>query len=192
MSSVTETSVHCAEALIEEEHTITLRFLALELGLTYGNAHTIVHEELGRSRKLARWVPHQLMQKEKRFCGVVTGDECLTSFFTMEQKMQRYGVDDRGWATTRGAEDRILLETEIVRHLLRPILKGILLWTSQTKQRSLLNTTPQQFYRRYRSSCTPSQQHQLDEGLESSCTMTMHVLVKLAKCRLLLMTMASI
>ena len=39
MSSVTETSVHCAEALIEEDHTITLTFLALELGLTCGIAH---------------------------------------------------------------------------------------------------------------------------------------------------------
>ena len=95
MSPVTETAAYCAEALIEEDHTITLRFLALELGLTCGNAHTIVHEELGRSRKFARSVPHQLMpeQKEtrvamcrewlqkfepnrsKRFSGVVTADE---------------------------------------------------------------------------------------------------------------------
>ena len=64
-----------------------------------------------------------------------------------------------------------------------PILKGLmglLLWTSsQTKQRSLLNITPQQFNRR--SSSTPSQQHQLDEGLKPSCTMGMQVLMKLVK-----------
>ena len=67
---------------------------------------------------------------------------------------------------------------------------GLLLWiSSQKKQWSLPNTTPQQLYQR--SSSTPCQQHQLDGGLESSCTMAMQVLTKLVKYRPLLMTMAS-
>jgi hypothetical protein len=52
--------------LIEEDPTITLRFLALELGVSFGSAHAIVHEQLGRSKRCARWVPHQLAPEEKK------------------------------------------------------------------------------------------------------------------------------
>ena len=105
-TSVTDNSVQRAEALIEEDPTITLRFLALELGVSFGSAHAIVHEQLGRSKRCARWVPHQLAPEEKkkrvkicrkwlqdfepngpkRFSDVVTGDECWISFFTMKDK----------------------------------------------------------------------------------------------------------
>ena len=70
------------------------------------SAHAIVHEQLGWSKRCARWIPHQLTteQKEqrvtirrnwlqlfepegpKRFSDVVTGDECWISFFTMKDK----------------------------------------------------------------------------------------------------------
>ena len=59
-TSVTESFVERAEALIVENPTITLRFLALELGASYGSAHAIVHKQLRRSKRCARWVPHQL------------------------------------------------------------------------------------------------------------------------------------
>ena len=59
-TSVTESFVERAEAFIVENPTITLRFLALELGASCGSAHAIVHEQLGRSKRCARWVPHQL------------------------------------------------------------------------------------------------------------------------------------
>ena len=55
--SLTDSSVERAEALMVEDPTITLRFLALELGVSYGSAHAIVHEQLGRSKRSARWVP---------------------------------------------------------------------------------------------------------------------------------------
>ena len=38
-TSVTDSSVERAEALIVEDPTITLRFLALDLGVSYGSAH---------------------------------------------------------------------------------------------------------------------------------------------------------
>ena len=59
-TSVTDISVERAEALIVEDPTITLRFLALELGVSYERALAIVHEQLGRSKRCARWVSHQL------------------------------------------------------------------------------------------------------------------------------------
>ena len=94
--SVTDSSVERTEEVIVEDPTITLRFLALELDVRYGSAHAIAHEQLGRSKRYARWVPNQLTieQKEQRvatgrnllhefeanghqrFSDVVTGDEC--------------------------------------------------------------------------------------------------------------------
>ena len=38
-TSVTEATTARAEAIIDEDPTVTLRFLSLELGVTYGNAH---------------------------------------------------------------------------------------------------------------------------------------------------------
>ena len=57
-----------AEALIVEDPSITLRFLALELGVSYGSGHAIVQEQFGLSKNCARWVPHRLTteQKEQR------------------------------------------------------------------------------------------------------------------------------
>ena len=59
-TSVTDISVERAEALTVEDSTITLRFVALELGVSYGGALAIVLEQLGRSKRCARWVSHQL------------------------------------------------------------------------------------------------------------------------------------
>ena len=59
-TSVTDSSLDRAEALTVEDPTITVRFLALELGVSCGSAHVIVHEQLGRSKRYLRWFPHQL------------------------------------------------------------------------------------------------------------------------------------
>ena len=103
---MTDSSVERTEEVIVEDPTITLRFLALELGVRYGSAHAIAHEQLGRSKRYARWVPNQLTKEQKeqrvatcrnwlhefepngpqRFSHVVTGDECWISFFTMKDK----------------------------------------------------------------------------------------------------------
>ena len=99
-TSVTDSSVERAKALIVEYPNITLRFLASELSVSYGSAHAIVNEHLGRSKGCARRAPHQLTTKQdehrvticrtwfqgfepngrKRFSDVVTGDECWISF----------------------------------------------------------------------------------------------------------------
>ena len=63
--SLTDSSVERAEALIVEHPTITLRFLALELGVSYGSAHAVVYEQLGRSKRCARRVLHQLTTEQK-------------------------------------------------------------------------------------------------------------------------------
>jgi histone-lysine N-methyltransferase SETMAR len=105
-TSLSRDIVARAEALIHEDPSVTLRFLSLELGISYGSAHTIMHDHLKRSKKCARWVPHQLSEEQKnqrvqmcqewlamfepngpkRLSDVVTGDECWISFFTMKDK----------------------------------------------------------------------------------------------------------
>uniref|UniRef100_A0A1I8I3Y0 HTH_Tnp_4 domain-containing protein n=1 Tax=Macrostomum lignano TaxID=282301 RepID=A0A1I8I3Y0_9PLAT len=105
-TSVTEDVVAHADAIIREDWSIMLRFIAYELGVSYGSAHNIMHEQLGRTKTCARWVPHLLTPEQqaervricrlwlqmfephgpRRLSDVITGDECWISFFTMKDK----------------------------------------------------------------------------------------------------------
>lgn len=105
-SSLSKDNVARADAIVAEDRSITLRFLAYELGVSLGSAHSIMHEELGRSKRCARWVPHMLTEQQchervricrlwlnmfaengpRRLSDVVTGDECWISFFTSKDK----------------------------------------------------------------------------------------------------------
>uniref|UniRef100_A0A1I8HMT8 STAS domain-containing protein n=1 Tax=Macrostomum lignano TaxID=282301 RepID=A0A1I8HMT8_9PLAT len=64
-TSVTEDVVAHADAIIREDWSIMLRFLAYELGVSYGSAHNIMHEQLGRTKTCARWVPHLLTPEQQ-------------------------------------------------------------------------------------------------------------------------------
>ena len=105
-SSLTKDIVARAEAIVTEDRRITLRFLAAELSISYGSAYSIMHDELRRTKRCARWIPHMLTDDQraqrvhicrrwlemfsengpKRLSDVVTGDECWISFFTMADK----------------------------------------------------------------------------------------------------------
>lgn len=112
-TSLTTETVARADAIVRDDRSITLRFLAAELGVSYGSAQSIMHEELGRRKCCARWVPHlltdhqraervricrqwlemfdssstkRLSSSTKRLSDVVTGDECWISFFTNKDK----------------------------------------------------------------------------------------------------------
>ena len=74
--------------------------------MSLGSSHSILHKELGRSKRCARWVPHMLTEGQcqecvrisklwlqmfpenepRRISDVVTGDECWISFFTNKDK----------------------------------------------------------------------------------------------------------
>ena len=66
-TSVTDRSVERAEALIVEHTTITLRFLALELSVSYGSAHAVIHAQDGSSTS---W---QQSRKNKGWQSAATG-----------------------------------------------------------------------------------------------------------------------
>ena len=113
-SSLTRDILDHAEAIVQEDRSITLRFLSLELDGSYGSAHTIMHDKLGRSKRCSRWVPHMLTDDQckervricrqwlhmfspngpKRLSDVITGDECWISFSTMKDK-----VSNMAWLT---------------------------------------------------------------------------------------------
>lgn len=98
-SSVTNEKIAQAATIVELDRSITLRFLSLELDISYGSAHTIMHEHLRKSKRCARWIPHLLTEDQKaervhvcqewlemfkndgrrRLSDVVTGDECWIS-----------------------------------------------------------------------------------------------------------------
>uniref|UniRef100_A0A1I8JGJ3 Amino_oxidase domain-containing protein n=1 Tax=Macrostomum lignano TaxID=282301 RepID=A0A1I8JGJ3_9PLAT len=64
-TSVTEDVVAHADAIIREDWSFLLRFIAYELGVSYGSAHNIMHEQLGRTKTCARWVPHLLTPEQQ-------------------------------------------------------------------------------------------------------------------------------
>ena len=64
-TSLTTETVARADAMVHDDRSITLRFLAAEIGVSYGSAQSIMHEELGRRKCCARWVPHLLTDHQR-------------------------------------------------------------------------------------------------------------------------------
>lgn len=104
----TDDMIATVEAIVEEDRRVTYQEIEEETGLSHGTVFTILHVDLGLSKKAARWVPKLLSpaQKEERVrCAVefrkelfkggraflesiITMDETLVSFATPEKKNQ--------------------------------------------------------------------------------------------------------
>ena len=104
-TSVTDSFVERVEALIIEDPTITLSFLALELGVSYGirSAQTIIHNLAWTCQEVCKMGPSPVDSPGKRKRGgnlekwshefdpngpppQVFSDECWISFFAMKYK----------------------------------------------------------------------------------------------------------
>ena len=105
-TATTEQLALQAQKIVDEDPTITVQFLSLELGVSVGSAHSILHNNLKLKKKCCRWIPHLLTDDQKkervrichlwlsmfepngpkRISDVVTGDECWISFFTNKDK----------------------------------------------------------------------------------------------------------
>lgn len=57
---VTEATTVGEHSIINEDPTVTLRFLSLELGVSYSSVYDIVHEQLGLRKTCTQWIPHLL------------------------------------------------------------------------------------------------------------------------------------
>ena len=64
--STTQTVVDKVQKLIEEDRRITVEEVSYEIGISVGSAYQILTEELNKTKKSARWVPHILTDEEKR------------------------------------------------------------------------------------------------------------------------------
>jgi hypothetical protein len=63
-----QTDNHRAEvnALIKGNRRITIREIALPVGISYGSTFAIDYDDLGYSKVCARWVPRQWMDEHKQ------------------------------------------------------------------------------------------------------------------------------
>ena len=107
-TSVNKGSLARAEAILKEDRSVTIGYLAVELGISVGSTHTLLHDKLGLRKRCSRWIPHQLtpdqkMQRvsicrdllnqfepkgPKRLSDVVTGDECWIPYFVTPHKQK--------------------------------------------------------------------------------------------------------
>ena len=89
--------------MVHENRNVSLKEIAEELDCSTATVHTVLHNDLGMSKKAARWVPHALTeeQKKKRVnmseaalklleskVSIVTMDETMVSFHTPLAKRQ--------------------------------------------------------------------------------------------------------
>ncbi|CAF1261575.1 unnamed protein product [Adineta ricciae] len=94
VTSIADTNIEAVRTLIEENPHISIRYLAFELGVSYGAICGIIHDELKLKKLCARWVPHELNEQckkqrveicranlaklesgQSRLCDIVSADE---------------------------------------------------------------------------------------------------------------------
>ncbi len=59
-----EDIVPAVTAPVEKDHRVTVQDLSLVFGVSYGTIYIIFHNNLGLSKKLARWVPQLMSDKQ--------------------------------------------------------------------------------------------------------------------------------
>ncbi|XP_035208133.1 uncharacterized protein LOC118182851 [Stegodyphus dumicola] len=84
-SSRTDINTARVEEIIQRDRRVTVREIALELDLSYGNVQRIVSDELRYSKVCARWVPRALSTEHK--ATRTTLEMCSLTF------LQRYHSD---------------------------------------------------------------------------------------------------
>ena len=107
-SARTADKIDAVRRLVTSDQRLTIDDMALESGLSHGTVHTILHDDLGLTKRAARWVPRLLTSehKEKKMEmarsfirqhfwqgrafleSLVTMDEMWVSFYTPELKSQ--------------------------------------------------------------------------------------------------------
>jgi hypothetical protein len=70
---VTPEAIVGVEAIVKENHRITVNETAAHLDKSPGSAHSIVHDDLQFHKVSAKWVPYQLTAELKERCV----DTCL-------------------------------------------------------------------------------------------------------------------
>ena len=64
-TSVTDDNITRVETVIKDDRRRTVKDIAMELGISYGSVHDILHDTLGFRKVAARWVPRCLAEDHK-------------------------------------------------------------------------------------------------------------------------------
>lgn len=116
VTATTDRNIEAVRSLIEDNPHISIRYIAYELGVSYGTISTIIHDQLNLKKLCARWVPHELSEQCKqqriqvcqenlakiesgrwRLCDIVSGDETWIyqrSLDSKQSNMKWCGADD--------------------------------------------------------------------------------------------------
>lgn len=96
-AAVSDANVHLIEQLILEDRHITIDELVIATGISHGSVHTILHDHLGLSKLVSRWIPKMLTaaQKERRYtisleqlaAISILGEDFEQRFVTQDESM---------------------------------------------------------------------------------------------------------
>jgi len=103
---VTSEPIAAVEAIVKENHLITVHEIAAHLDMSHGSAHHIVHDIPQFHKMSARWVPHQLTAELKERC--VDACQELLKHFEVEGDgyLGRIVTGDETWVYYRQPETK--------------------------------------------------------------------------------------
>ncbi|GBN80097.1 hypothetical protein AVEN_248855-1 [Araneus ventricosus] len=62
---ISSTTIAAVDEIIQQNRRITTREIAVELSISKGTVHHIIHKKLGYGKVCAQWVPKHLSEKKK-------------------------------------------------------------------------------------------------------------------------------
>lgn len=141
-------NVSLVAAKIEEDPSITYAQLEETLGIDAHSLHQIIHEHLGLSKKIARWVPHDLTPDQKqdrvdfakdflkifndgkssKFAKLVTGDETWIHFYdplsrNQSREWSAYGAAPATKSKRQRSAGKVMVAVFFTRSEILPIIE---------------------------------------------------------------------
>jgi len=65
-TSMSDDNITTAEAIVQSDRRVTVRYVAKTIGVSYGSAETILTDALRMNKVSARWVPRMLTPEQKQ------------------------------------------------------------------------------------------------------------------------------
>ena len=96
VTSLTDENIDLIRTLIEENPHVSIRYLAVDTGMSYGTISSIIHDELKLKKLCARWIPHQLTDQRKKQRVDICRDN-LAKLRSGEWRLNDIVTDDETW-----------------------------------------------------------------------------------------------
>jgi len=65
---MSDDNITTAEAIVQSDRRVTVRYVAKTIGVSYRSAETILTDSLRMNKVSARWVPTMLTPEQKQNC----------------------------------------------------------------------------------------------------------------------------